>query len=265
MSTGISLLNEYGERVLDENHEVYVVTQKGTISGTAGAASSINEDTGGKWKILYGGTPPYQYINSYIANTYLTVPSSQKPLLAVRISGGAPGIIPRAYIRRHSSADFNIIRFQTFSAISMDYIILEPSSNPASLEISDDDYGVQIRKVDSSLVYDSRWIDQAAIVDSHPYGGTITTVPAPGTFFTTESLLGYTELQAEDLNTEPGAPPLLVGGGFFYPSLNQVNATTIQSTTVKEREAEVIGTPAGEVVHSSPISGRFMIVRYLNF
>lgn len=266
MSTGISLLNENGERVLDEDHEVYVVTQKGTISGTAGTATSVHEDTGGKWKVLYDGTPPYEYRNSFIANATLLNPSTVRPLIAVRVSGGAPGVIPRVYARRHDGADFNLIRFQAYNATSVDYIVLEPSSNPSSLAVIDDDYGVQIKKADDSLIYDSRWIDQAAIVDSHPYGGSITTVSAPGTFFTTEGLVGYTETQAEDVNGgEPGAPPVLEGGGFFYPSLNQLNATTIQCTVVKEREANVIGSPGGEVVNSSPIGGRFMIVRYLNF
>lgn len=291
MSYGIEFKNHYGERVLDETTEVMVVTEKGTISGKRSSVfgqpgESVNDDSGGQWiRRTHNGTPSGRTVG-YFCTVVLGQTYAQKPSLALRGVNGTTVILPIGRVYKHSSTSFTSIRFTSKHPVNIEWILTSPSSLavPGAIAVPPgEDYGVEV--FDDSptpkKVFDSRWPNLYAVRDvlefpefagnNYKTNGvpstTVTIKECPGAFFSTDGLYGRHSVTEEILQEEGlGASLLLLHGGEFYPSLSQVDDTTVKLTMRAAEEGNSqSATNGGNVNIIQPTGGLSYVIRFLNF
>lgn len=291
MSYGFEFKNLNGDRVIDEDNEVLIVSEKGSVSGVRstvfGIGDSVNDDFSGKWvRVTSDGTvsgrTKYYLSNVVLSNSYLS-----KPLLALRGAGGAYATLPLAYVRRHSSTSFNAIRFISRTPVNIDYILASEASSASSASKSlpaGDTYGVKVAKADSTVVFDSRWPELFSVSDSKTFpvlstanyidngvpNSSISIADTPGAFFTVDSLYGFHPVVEQvEQEEEFGATLLLFGGGKFYPTVRQTSNTSVVCTMANTEEGDTHNATGGSVetgdANFKNTGGNFLVIRYLNF
>lgn len=291
MSYGFEFKNLDGDRVIDEENEVLIVSEKGTISGVRaaifGAGDSVNDDFNGQWvRVTTDGTASGR-TKFYISNVVLSSSYLSKPLLALRGSGGAFATLPLGYVRRHSSTSFNAIRFIARTPVDIDYILSVEASlaiTAAKIIPTGETYGVNVKKADTSVVFDSRWPELFSVTDIKDFpllptdnyitngipSTTVTIQDTPGAFFALDSLYGFHPVVEQvEQEEEFGASLLLFGGGQFYPTVRQVSDTSVNCTMVNTEEGLTQNSTGGDVETNDPnfrnTGGNFLVIRYLNF
>lgn len=291
MSYGVEFKNLDGHKVIDEENEVVIVSEKGSIIGVRssvfGVGDSVNNDFGGQWiRVTADGTASGR-TKFYLSNVVLTGLYSSKPLLAIRGSEGSFAVLPLGRIRRHNSTSFNAVRFISRYPVDIDYIVATAASLalPAAKVIpAGEAHGLAISKQDESIIFDSRWPGVFSVTDFHTFpvlatsnyidnGVPFTTVSiqyTPGAFFAIDGLFGFHPVVEQvDQEEEFGATLLLSGGGQYYPSIRQTSGSSILCTMVNTEEGLTYSETGGSVEISDPsfrdTGGSFLVLRYLNF
>jgi len=289
MSYGIQVKNTQGDLVLDEENEVVVVAQKGTVSGTRtsvpGSPPSLNNDFEGKW--WYN-----ENTQSYITTIVLDQSYDIAPILAVRGGSGTQGVrTPLARVYRHDGTSYNRIRMISEAPSTIDYILCTNASAAptSSRDIGTDEYGLEIKNSSAEVIFDSRWPSIVACIDSYifpdlsftttgswelynlntyPNIQTQTIPSTPGCFMAVSGLSGFKRFYTIDRNEEPGAPAFYIGGGEFVPSLRQTSDTSITLTANKINLGPIttsqsqVGDALGD---NSLFNGYYLILRHLDF
>lgn len=291
MSYGFEFKNLNGDRVIDEENEVLLVSEKGSISGVRtaifGAGDSVTDDFAGKWvRVTSDGTASGR-TKFYLSNIVLSSSYITKPLLALRGLGGAYATLPLAYVRRHNSTSFNAIRFISRTPIDIDFILASEASLASAASKSlpvGDTHGVKVAKANADVVFDSRWPEIFSVTDSKTFpvlptsnyidngvpSSNVSITDTPGAFFTLDSLYGFHPVVEQvEQEEEFGATLLLFGGGKFYPTVRQTSSTLVKCTMANTEEGDTQSATGGAVetgdVNFKNTGGNFLVIRYLNF
>lgn len=288
MSHGIEITNTNGDTLLDNDNEVILASEKGTISGTRSDIPS-NNDYDHKW--YYTG----EYWECVV---HLAISYTDPPMVAVRGEQGGYNILLPA-VSLFSSTGIstdavNRISFKSDLPRSVEYIVCCGASiaTQESKDVGSDTYGLQIKSASNVVLFDSRWksLVSCTTVDNFPTSVfaeidldpaytdeapdsipaiTVTktdvdvTIPStPGGYIVVNSLVGYVDI-FYGTTTYPYRD---YGGGIFVPTFIQTSATNITATTV--RVGKGTAAPAfedvGEANDISEVSGVFLVLRYIH-
>lgn len=290
MSYGIQFKNQNGERVLDENNEVMVVSEKGTVSGVRstvfGVGDSVNDDFNGKWiRRTHDGTASGRTLG-YFTTIVLATTYAQKPSIALRGVNGSPTTLPLSRVYKHNSTSFTSIRMTARQPVSVEWILTTPASAAVTSAIaipSSDEYGMKVLddSATQKVMFDSRWPNLYAVRDVIEFPeftgsnyltngiptSTATIKDCPSAFFSLDGLYGHHSVTEQiEQEAEFGAGLLLLHGGEFYPTIRQTSDTTISMTMVNTEEGVNQSTTAGgDVDIVQPTGGISYVIRYLNF
>lgn len=297
MAYGLEITTPDNYKVIDENNYVMVVAEKGTISGTrslpfgSGGLTSINTDTSDEWVRIYEDIDPTSGVNNILTNYYATVELtnsySEKPIIAVRGKNGTAMTLPSAYVYKHSSTNFNRIRFTDMGPKSVDYIIIAPANTASPTVPVGENYGMQILDGSSNVLFDSRWPELIALKDTAtfptfsntnnyrtsgaPSGGSTTVSNGSyGDFYSLSSVYGNHQVKAwkEDIGE---GNYLYHYGNYWRPSLTtQVDGAAVIPTMVRSildpgLDETTTETSSGTVTSYTSTGGKWMAIQYRDF
>jgi hypothetical protein len=290
MSYGLEITTPEGFQVLDENNQIMVVAEKGTISGTRSTPygpGDANVDSNGKWlrvrTNLGTSTQPEYITNGYRSYEVLSANYGDKFLVAVRGANGTITVTPFIYGYSNGTGN-SVIFFQKDSPSSIDWLVLVPA-NQTTPTVNGGNYGMQLLDASNNVLLDTRWEELFAlkkvesfpvISSSHNYrtGGipTGTTVNISngdqGDFYCLTNTFGFQNAKIWDDYQE--GFHMYHYGGVFYPALQTTSdGLSVIPTMVRKFYDETNTTQtesaSGGITSFSPTGGDFMILRYLNF